>query len=601
MKILCEAEIPYDLDRIILEPNVRVVSYRSGDDRALVKQLIANQFDALISRRALSSDQVRHWSDARQRCVYLLTDDTRACSGSDRKIRRLIVPEGTALEFLMSGLKLLEAESTNKNYRRHRLNASLKPASKSRDVVLIGGGIVNLVTAHRLIEAGYSVRLFDAGPGPGSHRWKTAGCTHGGDDARMFTLSEMDNYNSRHAEPVMNAAFRTDLAHGGWAIHAADSLSCDENEWITDYERVSPWRANTYVDDVFSFTRESYGYWKRWFKNDPELFRTSGYRSGIVRIYSDPKSFEADLERHHRIRSAESQLSPAGVAQDQPALATAVNRGLIAGGIRVVGFTVNVHKFCNTLLKRLQSRGAQIHWNCRADAIEWRNPLAPAAIRIGKERVTATNVVVSPGVYGRRILAGTRCEGKLHGVLGTWLRLPNVAPILRNSLKLVRAGHIVEDANVTIATGPRHDRHLIIGSGYGYVGVDPDNIDPDLILQMYAGVHDTAAKYFPTAYQAAQNRNMFPSEMKYCVRPWTATGLGLFDVLQSSKGGRYVITGGHNTGGFAQAPAIANAVLMALSGQYHPMHRAYDPDRPAAFVAIDDGVQIQANAALGTS
>jgi D-amino-acid dehydrogenase len=40
-----------------------------------------------------------------------------------------------------------------------------------------------------------------------------------------------------------------------------------------------------------------------------------------------------------------------------------------------------------------------------------------------------------------------------------------------------------------------------------------------------------------------------------------------------------VIATGHNTGGFAQAPVVAEAVGMTLLGSRHPMQWKYWPDR----------------------
>ena len=65
-----------------------------------------------------------------------------------------------------------------------------------------------------------------------------------------------------------------------------------------------------------------------------------------------------------------------------------------------------------------------------------------------------------------------------------------------------------------------------------------------------------------------------------CVRPWTATGLGIFESTGTDRDGSFIITGGHNTGGFAQAPAVAMAVLAAIERRSHPMHTLYHPKTP---------------------
>ena len=56
-------------------------------------------------------------------------------------------------------------------------------------------------------------------------------------------------------------------------------------------------------------------------------------------------------------------------------------------------------------------------------------------------------------------------------------------------------------------------------------------------------------------------------------------------MLETKYGGKCIITGGHNTGGFAQSPAVAQAVLAAIQGRKHGMHHLYHPDRASAFLA----------------
>jgi D-amino-acid dehydrogenase len=58
----------------------------------------------------------------------------------------------------------------------------------------------------------------------------------------------------------------------------------------------------------------------------------------------------------------------------------------------------------------------------------------------------------------------------------------------------------------------------------------------------------------------------------------------VFETAATAAGGVLVTTGGHNTGGFAQAPAVAAAVLAAVRGEPHPMHELYLPERASGFL-----------------
>jgi D-amino-acid dehydrogenase len=71
---------------------------------------------------------------------------------------------------------------------------------------------------------------------------------------------------------------------------------------------------------------------------------------------------------------------------------------------------------------------------------------------------------------------------------------------------------------------------------------------------------------------------------RFCVRAWTASSLGILEIVKKADGGILVVAGGHNTGGFAQAPVVAEAVLAALQGKHHLMHTLYQPNRLRVFL-----------------
>ncbi|MGH3770017.1 MAG: hypothetical protein ACRDRW_01220, partial [Pseudonocardiaceae bacterium] len=194
------------------------------------------------------------------------------------------------------------------------------------------------------------------------------------------------------------------------------------------------------------------------------------------------------------------------------------------------------------------------------------------------------HVVASPGVHGGALLDGTPCAGKIHGVLGGWVRIGNRGPRLTTSLKVGRKGHVTEDANVTVAIDGDGNQVLIVGSGYGYLADPANPVDERQLAAVRRGIMDTVGRLFgawgaaPVSSHAADNYGF-----KFCIRPWTATSLGLYHAETTAHGWLFVVNGGHNTGGFAQSPAIARAVLASLRGEPHPMHALYHPDRFPAF------------------
>ncbi|MCT2593752.1 FAD-binding oxidoreductase [Streptomyces sp. N2-109] len=449
-------------------------------------------------------------------------------------------------------------------------------------VALVGAGVVNLVTGLRLLRAGHEVSVYDSAPDPrsGAH-WMAYGASRGGGDGRMFTLTETDGYHGNALSgPV---PFLREPKDNGWCLAVPSALREEERAWVRDNARIPPWLARSYTEDVLLFNQVAKESWDGLARSEAALFHDVGLRHGILRLYTDPGKLRAHFARQRHLSAARAVFSPAEVAERYPALGGACASGLLAGGFEVTGFTVQIHRFLARLIGLLEDGGAAFHWGQPVEALRG-GPGAPleGLCRAGVP-VHADNYVLSPGVYGGDLLRGTATDGLVHGVVGTWLTLPNVRPALRNSLKISRTGHLTEDANVTVTAGPGGESTLVVGSGYGWTGADPTHIDPARLDVLHLAVEDTAATFFPEAFEEARRTDLLRRSRRHCVRPWTASSLPVLEVAPNAHGGLVVVTGGHNTGGFAQAPVVAQAVAAALHGEAHPMHTRYHPDRLRVF------------------
>ncbi|MFE2104812.1 NAD(P)/FAD-dependent oxidoreductase [Kitasatospora sp. NPDC059463] len=468
--------------------------------------------------------------------------------------------------------------------QRRTSGPPVPPHPPGRDVVLVGAGIVNLVTAWYLLRAGHRLRILDARPDPRKDlHWSAYGCSRAGGDARMFTLTEADDYHAKTSadRPAVNGVFRRSLDARGWNVRAAP-FSAAEERWVRDFESVPARLARTYDADILSFNRESRGLWRALIEEHPELFADTGHRPGILRLYTDREQFERSVLRHTGLDAVRRVLEPADVRRHHPGLAGATAD--LAGGLEVPGFTVNVHRLLDRMVSRLEQAGAEFGWSTPVERIEWADGGRMGGLRAAGALVTADHYVLSPGAHGGDLLAGTRSEGRIHGVLGVWLTLPHPGPELRHSLKIARRGHLTEDANVTLGTDERGRPVLVVGSGYGYLGADGTDADPAALATMFAAVEDTCRAFFPEAHARASRDGSLRRSRRICVRPWTAANLGIFEAVPTVAGGVGVVTGGHNTGGFAQAPSVARAVVAALAGRAHPMHELYDPERLDRFL-----------------
>lgn len=591
MNILLLDHISAELSAVLLSDNV---IYRPDlldkSPSIIAAALNVGEVDAVVSRSAIPGAALREWSSSQTKywvrvVVGDAADPENREPPADRAGPEVLWARGADMEAAyIAAFSLLERNHTQQLARPSHAWVAASGGAKERSVLVIGGGLVNLITAYMLCEEGYRVHLVDGGPDPRSSApWTAYGCSRGGDDARMFTLSEMDNYNDKSASRDMNSIFNRDVTDLGWSTRRA-LPSGHEREWMREFESIPVWLANRYNDDIFAFNRESHFEWETWIRKELALFKDSHIREGILRLYSNEAHYRQAVQRQNRIGATRKILSSDDVGRDYPALGSAVEAGHIAGGVLVVGFTINAHKFMRQLLDRLQGFGAEFSWNTRVDKIEFSEAGKVDGVRAGSQKLYAHHYLLSPGCYGGSVLTGTKSEAKIHGVLGAWLRLPNTQPMLELSLKLARKNHITEDANITVATDEAGEPIMIIGSGYGHTGIDPGNIDRALLFQVYGGLVDTAEKYFPRAYKSAVAGGSLERSLKYCVRPWTSTGLGIFEILPSKGGGTCVINGGHNTGGFAQAPSIGRAVLAAFEHRDHPMHTHYHPDRAPNFL-----------------
>jgi glycine/D-amino acid oxidase-like deaminating enzyme len=463
-------------------------------------------------------------------------------------------------------------------------------------VILVGAGIVNLVTALELVRHGYDVVIYERAPDPRDNAdWTVYGCTRGGGNGRMFTLTEADSYHNRSWQPdgTSNDLLNRPISKDGWLLSAPGSLTEPEVRWAADFHQVPPRLADAYNDDIFAVNQAAGARWSSLIDAEPSLFGAhTGYRDGILRLYTDAGYFRRHVARNERVGATRRVLTTGQISADYPALADACAGGTIAGGIEVVGFTVNIHPFVARLVDLLEP-AVRLHWNAGVSRIRWASPGVADGLEMANgEVVRGRHYVLSPGAYGTELLRGTASYQRIQGMLGVWFTVPNVEPRLEHSLKIARAGHRAEETNVTLATDANGEPVLVCGAGYGWTGLRPDNIDTAELDVLFDALEDTLHRFFPKAHAAARAAGTLEASKQFCVRPWTASCLGVFERLATADGGTLIVTGGHNTGGFAQSPAIAEAVLAALEGREHMMHERYDPRRGGASTSTSTNLRI---------
>lgn len=450
----------------------------------------------------------------------------------------------------------------------------------SQKTVLVGAGVVNLVTAYFLSKQNHELVIIDKAPSPTSQKanWKNQGCTFGGENVRMYTYTEADNYNEKGSQLYadMGDIFYKPISEGGWLVDSPSSMNEAEKAWAKNHKEVAPQDALQFAEDIYRVNINSGRLWDKMRKEDAFLFEDVDFLPEILRIYSEKADFEAAQKLHRRLGSFKRAFDVKAYAKENPVFQYAHSTDMLGGCMITKGFTLRVQDFCLKIIQYLERKGVNFLWETTFEGIEKNNAGKVSGIKINGELYTFKNYVLSLGAYAGSSLKGTASANQLHGVLGVWLTLPNVHPELKHSMKIHKTGHVGEDTNITLIED-ENGKHLVLGSGYGYTGNSTKNhVQVEELKGIFESLKHTARTYFPDAYETC--KSYIDDTKKYCVRAWTPTGLGVFEV-QEALAGKLIITGGNNTGGFTQSPYIADAVLKTLNNQTHPMQTLFNPSR----------------------
>ncbi len=596
MKLAITLRLTAELEAVLLDDNV---AYRPDlaikGSHATRSMLAAWQPDVLITAAMPDRETIAAWRAAiaaERRLTVIEVAETAPASAAgaepfvaERGVDHAWIDRAGTAQPEIDAFVLAETLS------QCALVPPARPRRSGARVIMIGAGIVNLVTAYELVRNGFRVELFDVGPDPSQpYDWRRHGCTFGGGDARIFSLNEARHHHHKGlaVSAATNTQFQRTIADDGWLACAVTTLAPRDRRWIAEHEAMPQWLSGRFERDIISFNQESHPWWRALIAEHPQLFREVGFHDGLLRIYRTKDRYERARVNERRIGAVLRELDLAQLAHDHPALAGAVASGEIAGALDVVGFSLNVQRFGRSLISYLADRGSVFHWDARANAVR-RDPLGRViGVEIGGVAVTGDHYVISPGAYGGTLLDGFESRDAIAPMIGMWLVLPNTAPRLERPLKVSRSGFAssasTEGANVIAGWDPTHGDVIFVSGGHGYVGIDAGELDPRSLADLSRAIDETARRLFPDKYARMVELGMDSECPRYCIRPWTASGLGVFECAETADGGVAIVAGGHNTGGFAQSPSVARAVVAALRGEHHPMHVLYHPHRYRAFL-----------------
>jgi D-amino-acid dehydrogenase len=118
-----------------------------------------------------------------------------------------------------------------------RPHAAFLPPAPKLDTLLVGSGIVNLITALELLKSGHTVTVLDRMPDPmivDSFGHLGTGATFGGMDARIFSLNESRHhlFRGNASNVAAHQPFQKRVSNAGWLSRDYEEMSPDEKNWI---------------------------------------------------------------------------------------------------------------------------------------------------------------------------------------------------------------------------------------------------------------------------------------------------------------------------------------------------------------------------------
>ncbi len=459
-------------------------------------------------------------------------------------------------------------------------------------VIVVGTGIVGLMSAFYLHEAGFKVTCVDAGPDPTNLHYdkRMAGTTFRSGNARHVTATETDP----HATSSRAGLIYKPSGEGGWLAKDPTLLTDEEKKWMDDFESFTKQgsRIDQYTDDVCYVNNLGKKLWRKIIRDHGNLFTGTGLQYGVSIFFLDKERAKSEAEFEDKYNRKVERLTIEEIESSYPSLAYACEKGFITGGIKEDCITVNSIDLCVNIINYLKTKKVEFNW--REYVVEMKRTKQGdiAGLVTAKRKILRANhYVLSPGWLSQSCLKETKTAGKIMGVCGCWIHIPN--PGLEMETLVAHAfdqnfvpggfkGPFKIDApeptgyiNATL-----EGSKLVVSGGYGFVGNDlkaTPSFDWPGIQALFDHFEGVIKKIFPQSYKEAYQAGSL--DRRICVRPMTASGLGLFEILETAKGGKALVVGANSAGGFTQAPAIADAAVDAIMGKRNRIHHFFDPIR----------------------
>lgn len=424
-----------------------------------------------------------------------------------------------------------------------------------KKVNIVGSGIVGLLSAYYLSQAGFKISVFDSGPNPlTDYNKDKAGATFSGGNARHVSATE----TSPHASSSMTRQIYIRGDKGGWLAKDVHNLTLAEKAWMDEFELVtqSPELFTQFTKTVIEVNNLGKDLWRKLMIQDPDLFTNVQIQQPLTVFFLDESTFKSEKN----VETAANPLYPPRpltkkeIIKEYPVMADAVRRKIIAGGLVLDGFALNAISFCANIIRRLLSQGVSFSWDTEVTSSQKLDP--------------AEYYLISTGARKQDFLTGTSSHQKIMGVAGVWITIPN--PGLKEAFKVAcpyPTGYI---------NGTLEGKNLLLSGGYGFIGQDYLDRQNPGIQTLFEDMKRNVQSVFPESFKKALREDSL--DERVCVRPMKPSGLGVFEIMKKGKS-KVIFTGANSAGGFTQAPVLAAAVLDTLNGKDSFLIKAFSQDK----------------------
>jgi D-amino-acid dehydrogenase len=280
-------------------------------------------------------------------------------------------------------------------------------------IVIVGGGLIGLTSAHYLAVGGARVTLLDAAAVP------AAGASHA--NGGLITPSMSEPWN----EPGVVWKLLRWLGRADAPLLLRPRALPQSAAWMVRFVRAATpaqYRRNTFKNlrlGMYSALE------LRRLRDALGLQYHAGTR-GTLNLYRDERTLAAAEVAKSAATASGLEftvLDRAGVLRVEPALAPIERQ--IAGGLHFPGDeTGDARLFCAELAQRAGSNGVDLRYGVRVDGFRRDGPKRVAAVRTSQGEVDADAFVVAAGAYSAPLLQTLQLSLPVHPVKGYSLSVP---------------------------------------------------------------------------------------------------------------------------------------------------------------------------------